>query len=105
MFTNKASDDQSACPSPGETAAKITQHSAQDLPNFVRLPKTGKRCPWTGLTRSSLNDLILGPHAPVKSVVVARRGASRGIRLVHLGSLLGYLNDLMDQQTAGREGE
>lgn len=75
-----------------------------NLPQFVRLPKPGKRCRWTGLARSALNDLILGKDPPVRSVVVARTGASRGIRLVHLGSLLKHLNGLMEQQNNGEEG-
>ncbi|MCB1202962.1 MAG: hypothetical protein KDN18_01790 [Verrucomicrobiae bacterium] len=75
-----------------------------DLPEFIRLPKPGARCRYTGLARSAVNDLILGVAPPVKSVVVARKGASRGIRLVHLGSLLGHLNGLMRQQENGNGG-
>lgn len=30
-----------------------------DKPLYLRLPKSGKRCPATGLSRSTLNDLIL----------------------------------------------
>lgn len=75
-----------------------------DLPEFVRLPKPGRRCYWTGLTRSAMNELVLGDGPKVESVVVARKGASRGIRLVHLGSLLGYLNGLMSQQENGNGG-
>lgn len=72
------------------------------LPVYGRLPKSGERCPYTGLARSAVNDLILGVDPPVKSVVLARKGASRGIRLVHLGSLLEHLNGLMSQQETGK---
>lgn len=82
----------------------LPAESESELPWYARLPRTGGRCRWTGLTRSAMNALVLGPNPPVKSVVVARKGASRGIRLVHLGSLLEHLNGLMDQQEVGKGG-
>jgi len=68
-------------------------------PEFIRLPKPGQRCPYTGLSRSSLNELILPCSAndfrpPVRSVVQKKRHATRGIRLVHFVSLTDYLNSL-----------
>jgi len=75
--------------------------SQNELPCYVRLPGSGGRCRWTSLTRSAMNALVLGPNPPVKSVVVARKGASRGIRLVHLRSLLEHLSGLMTQQENG----
>lgn len=71
---------------------------APQLPEFIRLPKAGRQCQWTGLSRGSLNDLILGPGAPVKSVVIVQPGASRGIRLIHLASLLDHLHARMAEQ-------
>lgn len=62
------------------------------VPEFVRLPKSGTRCPWTGLSRSAICELILPARAPVKSVVLRRRGATRGVRLVLLSSLLRFLH-------------
>ena len=61
-------------------------------PEFIRLPRTGSRCPWTSLSRASLNTLVLGSDAPVKSVVLRQRGANRGVRLISLESLLAHLN-------------
>ena len=65
-------------------------------PEWVRLPAPGKRCPYTGLSRSTLNELtIAGPVndgvPPVKSVVLRKRGALRGIRLINYDSLMQYL--------------
>jgi len=74
-------------------------------PEFIRLPKPGARCPWTGLTRSSINELILGPSPPVKSVVLARKGASRGVRIIPLKELISHLNGLMAQQQENGKGE
>lgn len=67
-------------------------------PEFIRLPKPGERCPLTGLTRGSLNDLILGSNPPVKSLVLKQDGASRGIRLIHRQSLIDWLYQLMGEQ-------
>jgi hypothetical protein len=76
------------------TGAGISSFSppTTSLPEFVRLPKAGSRCHWTGLSRSALCELILPAQAPVKSVVLKRRGAKRGIRLIHLPSLIAYLH-------------
>jgi len=83
-----------------ETSAPV---SAQDTsptprPEFIRLPKPGERCEWTGLSRGSLNDLILGEGAPVRSAVIRQPGASRGIRIIHLTALLSHLHQLMKEQ-------
>lgn len=61
-------------------------------PEFIRLPRAGSRCPWTSLSRASLNTLVLGSDAPVKSVVLRQRGANRGVRLISLESLLQHLH-------------
>lgn len=62
-------------------------------PEWIRLPKSGSRCPRTGLTRASLNALILPPRAQVESVVLRQRGATRGVRLIRFASLLAYLDE------------
>ncbi len=69
-------------------------------PEWVRLPAPGARCRFTGLSRSTLNELtIAGPAndgvPPVKSVVLRKRGAVRGIRLISYDSLMGYLAELV----------
>jgi hypothetical protein len=50
------------------------------------------------MSRATLNELVLGSGAPVHSVVLRRQGASRGIRLIHLESLLQYLYQKMESQ-------
>ena len=65
-------------------------------PEWLRLPAPGKRRPHSGLSRSTLNELsIPGPanehRPPVKSVVLRKRGALRGIRLISYDSLMQYL--------------
>ena len=66
---------------------------------FIRLPKCGNKCPYTGLSRSCLNSLILanaenGFNAPVRSVVLRKTGRNRGIRLIDFASLCKHLNSM-----------
>ena len=69
-------------------------------PEFIRLPKRGC-CPWSGLTRSKLNELILPSAAnrhrpPVKSACLRKHGAVRGVRLIHLASLMQHLRSHLE---------
>lgn len=64
-------------------------------PEFIRLPKNGL-CPWTGLSRAKIYELISpneanGHKAPVKSVSLRKSGAVKGTRLIVTESLLNYL--------------
>ncbi len=70
-------------------------------PEWIRLPKGKMQCPWTGLSRSKMNALVLhcdenGHKPPVKSVVLRNKGTIRGVRLVHLASLLDYIDRPME---------
>jgi hypothetical protein len=72
-------------------------------PEWIRLPKVGSQCNWTGLSRSKLNELILPTKAnrftpAVKSICLRKEGAARGGRLVHLRSLLSYLANIADKE-------
>jgi len=66
------------------------------VPEFIRLPRVGTECPFTGLKRSKLNELILpntqnAGHPKVKSFVLRRRGSKTGVRLVDYRSLADYI--------------
>jgi len=68
-------------------------------PEFVRLPKSGTRCPYTGLSRSKLNQLVLpckenDYKPPVESKSVRSRGTIRGARIIVFDSLINYLRQL-----------
>jgi hypothetical protein len=81
-------------PLPSATASVETTK-----PEWLRLPAPGARCRYTGLSRSTLNELTIpgpanGGTPPVKSVVLRRRGALRGIRLINYDSLMAYLAEL-----------
>jgi len=70
--------------------------SASGAPEFLRLPRPGKRCSVSGLSRSALNALILGPNPPIRSICIRRRGAVRGIRLIVTDSLRKFLYAHLD---------
>ena len=66
-------------------------------PEFIRLPKAGSRCPITGLSRTSLVELV--DKGAVKAVKLRKRGSLRGITLLVRESLLGYLYGLVMEGT------
>lgn len=81
------------------TAEEEAQLAPVIRPAFLRLPKTGTLCPWTGLSRSKLNELILpaplnGYCPPVRSLSLRNRGQIRAVRLVDFDSLMAYLRSL-----------
>jgi hypothetical protein len=90
-----------------ETSEKKTRRcgvrTVTEVTEFIRLPKSGDRCVVTGLSRSALCGLVLpslanGGKPPVKSKVLkSNPGNMRGIRLIHVGSLLQFLNREEDQ--------
>jgi hypothetical protein len=76
-------------------------------PEFIRLPKPGKLCPHTGLSRSKLNELILpcetnSGKPPVKSISLRKRGQVRGVRLIVFDSLLAYLSSFSTRSKLAR---
>lgn len=84
----------------------LTQASATTIkPEFIRLPLPGNRCPYTGLSRTGLCELTApGPRndnrPPVKSVVLRKRGAAKGVRLISYDSLMAYLESLAGREVA-----
>jgi hypothetical protein len=78
------------------TTAPITA-TTTTRPEFLRLPRTGTLCGFTGLSRSYLNSLVLPTETnshkpPVRSVCLRQPGAARGVRLIVAQSLFDYLN-------------
>jgi hypothetical protein len=64
---------------------------------FIRLPPTTKRCPVSGLSRSTLNALVLPTRANdyrpqvVSHVVKTHPLNRRGVRLISVSSLCAYI--------------
>ena len=71
----------------------------KNLPIWLRLPKSGQRCVYTGFSRSAINELILPsseyPIPRVASVSLKKPHEIRGIRLVKTMSLLTYLDEML----------
>jgi len=68
---------------------------------LMRLPAPGEQDPVFGLKRSYLNLLILpcrenGFRPPVKSFVLRRTRARKGVRLIEIASLRAYIHAQME---------
>jgi hypothetical protein len=68
-----------------------------DKPEYIPIPRVGTKCPYCGLSRSGIYNLIRPTKANGYKVVVASTvarlpGRSRGRRLVHYASLMNHLN-------------
>ena len=68
-------------------------------PEYIRMPKSGQSCPYSSLPRTAI-DRITRPQLsnnfrpPVVSKIFRPAGSRSGIRLIHLASLLAYLDGL-----------
>jgi hypothetical protein len=96
---------------PNEQKQGLLLHST---PEFIRLPRPRERCPYCGLTRAALNELVLPTprnsyKPPVKSFCLRQRGARTGIRLVSYDSLRAYImkhvEPCLEEEVQGLEEE
>jgi hypothetical protein len=67
----------------------VANINAAVRPEWIRLPKEGKSCPYSGLSRSYLSNLLRSQA--VKSNVLRNPGAIRGVRLISYDSLMAYI--------------
>jgi hypothetical protein len=67
-------------------------------PEFCRLPRPKTRCQITGLSRTSLNELIAA--GKIRAAKLRKKGAVRSITLINRQSLLEYLHSL---ETGGQQ--
>jgi len=84
------------------TTSGKSKNTLEPRPEFIRLPKKGVLCRYTGLSRSALNELILpsksnGYRPSVASYCLRRRGKLRGIRLICYDSLVAFIRDHAQQ--------
>lgn len=66
---------------------------------FIRLPRRGERCPYSGLSRSALANLVVpsranGLRPPVTANLMKKPGNRRGVWLIPRERLMAYLNAL-----------
>ncbi len=77
---------------------------------FMRLPPSGETDPIFGLKRSFLNSLILpcpdnNWRPPVKSIVLRRKRARKGVRLIEIASLRAYIRSQVQADGGDSGGE
>jgi hypothetical protein len=70
-------------------------------PEFIRLPSSGQQCPYTGLSRAKMNQLILpcpenGGKPPVHSISLGPAG-KKGVRLIEYKSLITFLRSHLSE--------
>lgn len=73
--------------------AKIVAANSQALirPEWIRLPREGSTCPFSGLSRSYLADLVRRREVPSKAL--RRPGTVRGVRLICYEGLMSYIRN------------
>ena len=71
-------------------------------PIYIRPPRSGN-CPYTGLSRSKIFQLISGENPPVKSVSMRADTQIRGTRLINFQSLLDYIASFDPQNSKDKE--
>ena len=69
-------------------SANIRYVTAQALPELARMPKTG-RCQWTGLCRSTLEQL--DRDGLVRLIRIVRPGKKRGIVMIPVQEVLDFI--------------
>ena len=82
----------------GQGVAGLPGSSLADA-EFIRLPKPRARCPVSGLSRTTLCELL--DTGVIKGVTIRKPGALRGIRLIVKQTLLDYLYGLAAKQSTG----
>ena len=82
---------------PSDMAASVSQLQ----PRFVRLPKPGTLCPFTGLSRTQI--YLLCKSGKVKSHSLKRRGTCRGVRLIDFQSLVSAIEEFASAE--GQENQ
>lgn len=68
-------------------------------PEFIRLPRAGDKCPFTGLSRTTLYNLVVPCRAnrfrpAIHAKSLRKRGNVRGIWLIPYDQLVDYLGGL-----------
>ncbi|WP_138223399.1 hypothetical protein [Nibricoccus aquaticus] len=68
----------------------IQTQSGAVKPEWIRFPKAGHLCPFTGLTRSFL--YALATEGKIKTLSLRERGKARGVRLISYDSLMTFIS-------------
>ena len=77
---------------PGDGAQNVAKNNQAGFrPEWIRLPKEGSTCPFSGLSRSYLADLVRRREVPSKAL--RRPGTVRGVRLICYAGLMDYIRN------------
>lgn len=84
-----------------EQIAELNKQLGLVEPAYIRLPRFGQKCPFTGLSRSALDLLTRAQplnnfRPPVRSKLLKQTGRNSGIKLIDYRSLRIYLDGLPD---------
>ena len=83
--------------SAGEADNSIAKNNPPSLrPEWIRLPKEGSNCVFTGLSRSYIAGLIR--EGKIRSRTLRNRGASRGIRLISYDSIMDFIKGSSEER-------
>ena len=81
-----------------EGLSSLFEASDVGLPEFLRLPRPRARCPVTGLSRTTLEELIREGFIPAKKL--RRPGRTRCITLIPRRQLIDYVLSLPESAGA-----
>jgi hypothetical protein len=70
---------------------------------FIRLPRPKSRCPITGLSRTTLAELVDG--GAVRAAKLRKRGSQRAITLIDRQSLLAYLRSQISETSRRKKAK
>ena len=81
----------------------VQENPPEEKNEWMRLPKTRNRCPVTGLSRTSLVELLDERDPSTGDFLILqytkkRHGKQRGIRMIHKASLLAFLRSRAEEQ-------
>ncbi len=83
--------------SAGEADNSIAKNNPPSLrPEWIRLPREGSNCVFTGLSRSYIAGLIR--EGKVHSRSLRNRGATRGVRLISYESIMEFIRDFREER-------
>lgn len=72
--------------------------TVQVIPEWIRVPRNGERCPYFGLTKAYYHGLLRS--GKVKSKMIRQPGKESGIRIINYASVRAYLEAIPDDQEA-----
>lgn len=86
-------------PTARPTASELLAERSGAFPLWIRSPRGGEPCPWSGLSRSTLYNLA--SEGKIRTAAIRAPGALRGIRLFHLPSIFALIE--ANEETTGAE--